>query len=205
MTYRPSWNEYFLLQAKLAAVRSTCNSRPQGAVLVRDRRIVATGYNGALPGQEHCSDQINLLCPKCMGGCLHKRNITPLNCSYCENSGFVPYCRRRATQTPDAQKDRACASAHAEANAVAQAARMGIAVDGSTLYCTTRPCAPCAKLLAQSGVIKVFYELDYDDPDDGWLLDILPMERLEVSPEALEAAMAVLQPGTSRRRLGRTG
>jgi len=54
---RPSFDEYFMLQAKLAACRSTCNSRPQGAVLVRDHRIIATGYNGALSGQKHCSEQ----------------------------------------------------------------------------------------------------------------------------------------------------
>jgi len=54
---RPSWNEYFMLIAKLVSTRSTCNSRPTGAVLVKDRQILATGYNGSMPGAPHCTDQ----------------------------------------------------------------------------------------------------------------------------------------------------
>lgn len=53
---RPSWDDYFMLMAKLSASRSTCCSRPTGAVIVRDTQIVATGYNGSLPGQPHCTD-----------------------------------------------------------------------------------------------------------------------------------------------------
>lgn len=200
MTQRPNWDEYFMLQAKLAACRSTCNSRPQGAALVKNHRILSTGYNGALPGQEHCSDQKETICPQCNGYSMAKAYLGI--CPVCNNQGFVPYCHRRATQTPDARKDRACVSAHAEANAISQAALIGVSVRGSTLYCTTRPCAVCEKLLIQSGVIKTYYELDYDDPD--YSLSIMPMERLEVSPEAMEAAIKVLQPGTSRRRLTKT-
>jgi dCMP deaminase len=53
---RPSWEEYFLEMADLAARRSTCPRRHVGAVLVRDHRIIATGYNGSLRGQPHCTD-----------------------------------------------------------------------------------------------------------------------------------------------------
>jgi len=53
---RPSWAEYFLSMADLAATRSTCPRRQVGAVLVRDQRVVATGYNGSLRGQPHCSE-----------------------------------------------------------------------------------------------------------------------------------------------------
>ncbi len=51
---RPSWDEYFLEMASLVAKRSTCLRRSVGAVLVRDKRILATGYNGAPSGLEHC-------------------------------------------------------------------------------------------------------------------------------------------------------
>lgn len=188
-----------MLQAKLAAVRSTCNSRPQGAVLVRDNRIIATGYNGALPGQEHCTEKYGT-CPYCLG------LKTPQKCR-CNGTGKIfikDYCRRRATHTPDAQKDRACVSSHAEANAVAQAARLGVATTGSILYCTTRPCAVCTKILVMAGVARVFYELDYDDPDGDWLRELIPMEKLEVSCQATELAQEILKPFTSRRRLERT-
>jgi len=54
MHKRPSWDEYFLEMAQLVAKRSTCLRRSVGAVLVRDKRILATGYNGAPSGLEHC-------------------------------------------------------------------------------------------------------------------------------------------------------
>jgi dCMP deaminase len=53
---RPSWNEYFLEVATLVAKRSTCLRRKVGAVLVKDKRILATGYNGAPSGLKHCLD-----------------------------------------------------------------------------------------------------------------------------------------------------
>ena len=53
---RPSWDEYFLEMAKLVAKRSTCLRRKVGAVLVKDKRILATGYNGAPKGLKHCLD-----------------------------------------------------------------------------------------------------------------------------------------------------
>jgi dCMP deaminase len=53
---RPSWDEYFLDVAKLVAKRSTCLRRSVGAVAVRDKRILATGYNGAPSGLSHCLD-----------------------------------------------------------------------------------------------------------------------------------------------------
>lgn len=51
---RPSWDEYFMEIAKLVATRATCPRRSVGAVVVRDRRILATGYNGAPRGLAHC-------------------------------------------------------------------------------------------------------------------------------------------------------
>jgi dCMP deaminase len=53
---RPSWDEYFMQLAKQAATRSTCLRRQVGAILVRDKRILATGYNGAPRGVSHCLD-----------------------------------------------------------------------------------------------------------------------------------------------------
>jgi len=53
---RPSWDEYFLQMAGLVSQRATCLRRKVGAVLVRDKKILATGYNGAPSGLEHCLD-----------------------------------------------------------------------------------------------------------------------------------------------------
>lgn len=56
MKERPDWNTYFLLMARVAASRSTCLRRKVGAVLVRDRQILSTGYNGAPRGVTHCDE-----------------------------------------------------------------------------------------------------------------------------------------------------
>lgn len=53
---RPNWNQYFMEFARLAAKRSTCVRRSVGAVLVRDRMILSTGYNGAPKGVGHCTN-----------------------------------------------------------------------------------------------------------------------------------------------------
>ena len=60
---RPTWNEYFMGIAELTAKRSTCLRRNVGAVIVQDRHIVATGYNGAPRGIDHCAQR---------GGCLRR-------------------------------------------------------------------------------------------------------------------------------------
>ncbi len=57
---RPSWDEYFLSIAKLVATRSTCMRRQVGAVIVKEKQVLATGYNGAPSGLTHC-DQVGCL------------------------------------------------------------------------------------------------------------------------------------------------
>lgn len=64
---RPSWDEYFMEIARLVARRSTCLRRHVGAVLVKDKRIVSTGYNGAPKGLPHCSET----------GCLREKLKVP--------------------------------------------------------------------------------------------------------------------------------
>jgi dCMP deaminase len=54
---RPSWDEYFLKLAMLASERATCPRMHCGCVIVKDRFVLATGYNGSLPGQPHCEDE----------------------------------------------------------------------------------------------------------------------------------------------------
>ena len=53
---RPSWNEYFIEIVELVKTRSTCLRRQVGALIVKDRRILSTGYNGAPMGIKHCSE-----------------------------------------------------------------------------------------------------------------------------------------------------
>ena len=65
---RPSWDEHFMQMAELTAQRSTCLRRHVGAVIVQDKHVVATGYNGAPKGVAHCAE---------MGGCLREKMGIP--------------------------------------------------------------------------------------------------------------------------------
>jgi len=67
MTERPSWDEYFLSITREVATRSTCLRRHVGAILVREKRILTTGYNGAPRGLPHCSE----------AGCLREEQNVP--------------------------------------------------------------------------------------------------------------------------------
>ncbi|WP_314737841.1 ComE operon protein 2 [Limosilactobacillus urinaemulieris] len=62
MKKRIDWDQYFMIQAALLASRSTCNRLSVGAVLVRDKRIIAGGYNGSVSGDAHCIDEGCYLC-----------------------------------------------------------------------------------------------------------------------------------------------
>jgi dCMP deaminase len=116
--------------AMMASMRSTCLRRQIGAVVVRDRQIVSTGYNGAPRGTAHCLDI----------GCL-----------------------RETLGVPSGERHEMCRGSHAEGNAIAQAARMGIATNGTTLYCTHEPCSFCTKSILNAGVTRVVYMRAYPD------------------------------------------
>jgi len=120
---RPSWDAYFCGITRAVGTRATCSRKAVGAVLVKDKLILATGYNGAPAGLRHCdhTDGRDLL------------------------SG---HCAR---------------STHAEQNAIVQAARHGIGIEGSTLYCTNNPCLTCTKLIINAGVVRIVYEEEYPD------------------------------------------
>ena len=65
---RPNWDEYFMEVAALTSTRSTCIRRQVGAVIVKDKHIIATGYNGAPRGVKHCEER---------GGCLREKMNVP--------------------------------------------------------------------------------------------------------------------------------
>ena len=119
---RPSWDEYFLKLAMLASERATCPRMHCGCVLVKDRYVLATGYNGSIPGAPHCTEV----------GCLIVDN----------------HCVR---------------TNHAEINAICQASRHGVSLQGTTAYVTNMPCTTCAKALIAAGVVKVVVFSDYHD------------------------------------------
>ena len=128
---RPSWDEYFMDITRRVATRSTCLRRAVGAILVHDKRIIASGYNGGPSGLAHCLDI----------GCL-----------------------REKLGIPSGQQHELCRGIHAEQNAIIQAARYGVSIEGFVLYCTTQPCTQCTKMLINAGITEIVYAEGY--PDD---------------------------------------
>jgi dCMP deaminase len=172
-----------MLLAKLVSVRSTCNSRKTGAVIVRNNRILATGYNGAVHGAPHCLDR------------------------------GPDFCLRRSIGAHDADKYNYCLSSHAEVNAIDQAARFGISLDGAVLYCTLEPCNWCFKQLIQAGIKEIYFEEGYDSKNREFDLywrqimesheGIAVFKQISVSREALDMVIQVLA-GSSARRMPAT-
>ncbi len=119
---RATWNEYFMAIAEQVATRSTCDRKHIGAVIVRDKTILSTGYNGSLRGSPHCDE-----------------------------AGH------------DMENGHCVRTVHAEANAIAQAAKNGVAIDGAEIYVTASPCLTCFKLVANSGIAAVYYKEFYRD------------------------------------------
>lgn len=73
-------------------------------------------------------------------------------------------CIRRKLNIASGTKHEICYATHAEQNAIVQAARMGISVEGATLYCTHQPCGICSKIIINSGIVRIVYRHPY--PDD---------------------------------------
>lgn len=122
----------------------TCDRKRVGALIVREGRCVTWGFNGAPPGLPHCNENYH---------------------------GWVPE-RMTEEETPEEHRayiyqnlqDHGCRNAtHAEANALAFAARQGISTDGGTLYVGVSPCDVCARLLIAAGIRRVVYREEYRD------------------------------------------
>jgi dCMP deaminase len=88
-------------------------------------------------------------------------NGAPANIAHCEQAG----CLREQLSIPSGEKHELCRGTHAEQNAICQAAKHGISIHGSTLYCTNQPCSICTKMIINAGILEVRYQADYADRD----------------------------------------
>ena len=123
---RLSWDEYFMAIAALCAARSPCSRLHTGCVIVSGdptpNRIIATGYNGFLPGSPHNSHILD-----------------------------------------NGVEKHEMATVHAEQNAIADAARRGVRVEGGTAYTLCFPCVNCTKVMVAAGVKVIKYHIYYNN------------------------------------------
>jgi dCMP deaminase len=86
MHERPSWDEYFMNIAKVAATRGNCSRRQVAAVIVRDHRVISTGYNGTPRGVRNCCDGG---CPRCSSSIPSGTGLSECLCSHAEENAIV--------------------------------------------------------------------------------------------------------------------
>ena len=127
------WDHRFMEMAQLVSTWASCyqQERKVGAVIVKDKRVMTTGYNGAPSGVKTCVER---------GECLRKK-----------------------LGIPSGTRHEMCYAVHAEQNAIIQAAKLGVSIDGATLYCTHQPCSVCAKMIINAGIRRVVYQEGYPD------------------------------------------
>ena len=127
------WDVRFMEMAKLVSSWASCfqPNRKIGTVIVKNKRVLTTGYNGAPAGIKTCVER---------GECLRKK-----------------------LGIPSGTQHELCYAIHAEQNAIIQAAKLGVSIEGATLYCTHQPCVICAKMIVNSGIKRVVYQEGYPD------------------------------------------
>ena len=168
-TKRPLPDEYFMQLAHLVSSRSTCLRKQIGAVLVKDNRILSTGYNGAPTGIKHCKE---VGCAREGHGAfetylsLFDEHFNPERLTEIRN--FFP---KKGEIVPSGYRHELCRGVHAEQNTIIQAAVFGVSIRGAILYSTVYPCVICAKMLINAEIAKVVYDADYVDPLSKKILD----------------------------------
>ncbi len=128
------WDKRFMEMAGVIASWASCykQNRKIGCVIVKNKRIMTTGYNGAPAGLKTCRERGE--------------------------------CMRRRLGVQSGTHAELCFAIHAEQNAIIQAAKLGVCIEGATLYCTHQPCSMCCKMIINSGIKRVIYQEGYPDP-----------------------------------------
>jgi dCMP deaminase len=133
------WHKSFLKIAQEFASHSTCIRKQVGCILVRDSRIISTGYNGTSSGMQHCNEVFKE----------HKDDL--------QNPKFLELHKQWSEKH----------ELHAEQNCLMYAAKNGVSTNNGVLYLTLSPCIHCCKLIISAGIKEVYYSEEYDRETEG--------------------------------------
>ena len=153
-----TWDEYYLGICNAVAKNSKCLSRQIGAILVRDKSIISTGYNGPPRGIPQCGSE-RLKYDKELEFAIQS-NAKPVVNYY--NPNFVKpldantTCPRQVLGYKSGQGLGWCIAIHAERSCIINAARKGIATKDCSMYMTCGvPCSKCAIEIIEAGIVEV--------------------------------------------------
>ncbi|MDR1376119.1 MAG: cytidine/deoxycytidylate deaminase family protein [Synergistaceae bacterium] len=123
-------------------------------------------------------------------------NGAPSGTDHCLDIG----CLRMTRGVPSGERQEMCRGSHAESNAIAQAARMGIATDGAVLYCTHEPCSLCTKVILNAGIARVVYMHPYPDKlamelreETRVVFEPFPSEKVSVAQKWLRRSFSIFE------------
>jgi dCMP deaminase len=171
--FRPTRDLTFMNIAREFARRGTCNRAQVGAIIVKNSHIISHGYNGAPTGQPQCNEvgcdvlSVERLPPAEMEADTSEdmeRELTMKNWRFAVSEELMGGVRLVQISPPEHERilELGCQRAiHAEANAIAYAARVGVNCSEGTMYSTHEPCQKCAELILTAGIIEVLYAEPY--------------------------------------------
>jgi len=142
-------DKMFMDIAVRTAEESNCVKYHVGCVIVKDGRIILQGYNGTVSGFINCDEKFK------------------------DVKMDIPYFRKEHREWSSAVE------LHAEMNIITYSARKGIALEGTTMYCTLQPCNNCLKHIVSAGIKKVVYMTEKEDDNKQEDIEILK-KRIEI-------------------------
>lgn len=171
---------------------SYCKRRQVGAIIAKNGREIAPGYNGTVHGKPNICEKSLYVCDKCGSSnenindlITYKIEQQPINFSpypslksQCKNCGHISYSHNfnPLKYIPEAKhilpdinilKTEVTSDfvVHAEQNAILFCAKLGIPTEGTTMYTTTAPCKNCAKFIAQAGIVRLVFDTPYKNTE----------------------------------------
>jgi len=160
-----NWDQYFFSICEVLSSNSKCFSRKIGAILVKDKSIISTGYNGPPRGVDRCDERymidLNL-----------RKEFIRKDIDVFDSSLFVGKCPRRVLGYKSGKGLEWCDAGHAERNCIVNAARNGTTTKGTILYANCPiPCTPCLIEIINAGVEEIIIsDLEYYDPTGEFLI-----------------------------------
>ena len=151
-----NWDKYFHDICTTVASKSPCLSRKIGAIIVRDKSIISTGYNGPPRNIPHCGHERFIVDKELQSIVDNQLSLDNFINAHLVRSRFKSECPRKVLDYESGTHMELCPAQHAEENAISNAARLGTSTINSTLYLNyIIPCQKCFGTLINAGIVEI--------------------------------------------------